>query len=162
MMFFDVDPRCRTLPRSSQLHNTMLRRTRTLLLAVITAIILLILYFHSTNPPQHFHLTPTNATLEFGTILAVSRANSPRQPSLLWAANLTGLEVVLPAQPAWTDTDVRTFRADKGSTISNGSARAWMGHLNALHWFLGTDKEAALIIEDDVDWDISLRHTQRP
>ncbi|OMP85691.1 hypothetical protein BK809_0004362, partial [Diplodia seriata] len=39
---------------------------------------------------------------------------------------------------------------------------AWLGHLNALKWFLDSDRETALIIEDDVDWDIHLRSVQVP
>lgn len=39
---------------------------------------------------------------------------------------------------------------------------AWLGHLNALRAFLASSSATALIIEDDVDWDIHLRTTQIP
>ncbi|KAF1848053.1 glycosyltransferase family 25 protein [Cucurbitaria berberidis CBS 394.84] len=107
-------------------------------------------------------LHPANATLGFGTILAVSHIQSPRRRSLLWAANLTDLEVVIPDQEDWTEGDVQNFRAKEGSSISKGSALAWLGHLDALRWFLNTTHETALIIEDDVDWDMSIRQTQIP
>jgi hypothetical protein len=39
---------------------------------------------------------------------------------------------------------------------------AWLGHLNAIKWFLDSGHETALIIEDDIDWDIHLRNHQIP
>ena len=57
---------------------------------------------------------------------------------------------------------MKKLRADKDSKISRGSALAWLGHLNALHWFLESGLESVLILEDDVDWDIHLRTTQIP
>ena len=111
---------------------------------------------------QHQVLAPSNATLGFGTILAVSRPHSRRQPGLLWAANLTDLEIIIPFQSEWTETKLRAFRLGSDSAISEGSARAWLGHLNALRWFLETEKETALVREDDVDWDINVRSHQIP
>jgi len=57
---------------------------------------------------------------------------------------------------------VNKLRADRDSRISKGSALAWLGHLNALRWFLSTDLESVMILEDDVDWDIHLRTVQIP
>jgi len=54
------------------------------------------------------------------------------------------------------------LRAESISTITRGSALAWLGHLNALRTFLASDHATALIIEDDVDWDIRLRTKQIP
>lgn len=54
------------------------------------------------------------------------------------------------------------LRADRDSRISRGSALAWLGHLNALRWFLNTDLETMMVLEDDVDWDIHLRTLQIP
>lgn len=75
---------------------------------------------------------------------------------------MTGIDLTIPDQPAWTDADVEAFRSPEGSRIKKGSALAWMGHLNALEWFLSTDLETAIILEDDVDWDIHLRTSQIP
>lgn len=138
----------------------MLQKTRALALAAFTTIIVLfLLYNGTTNPfPKHHDLTPANATLGFGTILAVSRPHSRRLPDLLWAANLTDLTIVIPQQPSWNISDLHAFRLDQESSISEGSARAWLGHLHTLQYFLKSGKETALIIEDDVDWDISIRH----
>jgi hypothetical protein len=62
----------------------------------------------------------------------------------------------------WTDKDVSNLRAENVSRITRGSALAWLGHLNALRTFLASDYSTALIIEDDVDWDIRLRTVQIP
>ncbi|KAF2626597.1 glycosyltransferase family 25 protein [Macroventuria anomochaeta] len=142
----------------------MLRRTRAILIAILTSpTILLLLYNRNLDPPfQHQVSAPANSTLGFGTILAVSRPHSRRQPGLLWAANLTDLEIVIPHQPEWTEAELDAFRLTSDSAISEGSARAWLGHLNALRCFLDTGKETALIIEDDVDFDLSIRSHQIP
>ncbi|KAL6706341.1 hypothetical protein ACN47E_005631 [Coniothyrium glycines] len=118
--------------------------------------------YPSLQHAQTSSITPANSTLGFGTILAVSHAHSPRRPGLLWAANLTDIDIVIPEQPAWTPHDITAFRAEQGSTISNGSARAWLGHLHVLRHFLATTHTTALILEDDVDFSLFLRHTQIP
>lgn len=95
-------------------------------------------------------------------MVAVSREQSPRREGLLLAANITEIDITIPQQPAWTDADVTKLRAEKDSRISRGSALAWLGHLNALHWFLESGLETVIILEDDVDWDIHLRTSQIP
>ncbi|KAF1951634.1 hypothetical protein CC80DRAFT_575190 [Byssothecium circinans] len=101
-----------------------------------------------------------NSTLGFGAVLAISAATSKRRAGLLWAANLTGIEIVIPEQPVWTDEELKAFKKKEESRIDKGSAMAWLGHLNALKWFLQSGLETALIIEDDADWDIALRTSQ--
>ena len=132
--------------------------------------------------------------LQFGAVVAVSHATSPRRRALVFAANMTSIDLTIPDQPVWTDADLEAFHSPKGSRIKKGSALAWMGHLNALTWyyntslhllaspaprtqaatcpqkantlfsprFLSTDLETAIILEDDVDWDIHLRTSQVP
>ena len=78
------------------------------------------------------------------------------------AANITGLDVSIPVQPLWTEEDLSQMRAENVSSITRGSALAWLGHLNALRTFLASNYSTALIIEDDVDWDIRLRTIQIP
>ncbi|KZF23152.1 glycosyltransferase family 25 protein [Xylona heveae TC161] len=107
-------------------------------------------------------LQPANETLGFGAILVVSRAGSPRRESLIRAANLTELEMRIPPQPVWSSEDITALQAGESSTLDRGSALAWLGHLNALRWLLNSGIETALILEDDVDWDIHIRKTQIP
>ena len=95
-------------------------------------------------------------------MVAVSRPGSARREGLLLAANITEIDITIPPQPIWTDEQVNEIRADRDSRISRGSALAWLGHLNALRWFLSTNLETIMILEDDVDWDIHLRTKQLP
>ncbi|KAH7054290.1 hypothetical protein B0J12DRAFT_621716 [Macrophomina phaseolina] len=115
-----------------------------------------------THGLNYTRLHPANSTLGFGAVLAVSRENSPRQEALYFASNLTGLDITVPHQPHWSEDDLNELKADSGSRITRGSALAWLGHLNALKWFMKSGLETALILEDDVDWDIHLRTTQVP
>lgn len=103
-----------------------------------------------------------NSTLGFSSIYAVSRKDSPRRQSLLDAAALTSLDITIPVQPSWTKEDTTRIKAAENSTVNEGSARAWLGHLNALEEFLKSTDETALIIEDDVDWDTRIRTQQIP
>ena len=57
---------------------------------------------------------------------------------------------------------MKNVRAEHDSRINHGSVLAWLGHLNALRWFLSTNLETVMILEDDVDWDIHLRTIQVP
>lgn len=94
---------------------------------------------------------------------------------------MTGVDIIVPHQPRWSDERLNKLRAEHDSRITRGSALAWLGHLNALKWylslwasclqspllilchrFLDSGLETALIIEDDVDWDIHLRTVQVP
>ncbi|KAL6711452.1 hypothetical protein ACN47E_004386 [Coniothyrium glycines] len=104
---------------------------------------------------------PANRTLGFGAVLAVSKGGSGRRHSLLQAANVTDFDITIPKQPDWTEGQVHTFI--NGQTgAQRGSILAWLGHRNALRWFLDSGAETALILEDDVDWDIRLRSVQIP
>lgn len=94
--------------------------------------------------------------------MAVSRPGSPRRKNLVLAANITEIDITIPAQPHWTDGDIANLRTERASTVSRGSALAWLGHLNALRAFLAGPQTTAFIIEDDVDWDIHLRTIQIP
>ncbi|KAI7373394.1 hypothetical protein KC328_g16648, partial [Hortaea werneckii] len=128
----------------------MERRRQRLLLAVIFLAICFLLYRSSDgyetlrqrtrggsvllNAAQDVDLRglePANATLGFGAVVAVSRAGSPRRDGLLLASNITEIDITIPTQPKWTDKDVKNLRAEKDSTITKGSALAWLGHLNA-------------------------------
>jgi hypothetical protein len=74
--------------------------------------------------------------MQFAGIIAVSKKNSHRRSSLIRAANLTGIDIIIPDQPVWTDADVESVKTKQLSVISRGSAMAWLGHLNALKWYV--------------------------
>ncbi|EOA90422.1 hypothetical protein ACJQWK_07663 [Exserohilum turcicum] len=104
---------------------------------------------------------PTNRTLGFGAVVVVSKEGSSRRHRLIQAANVTDFDLTIPAQPEWTEGDIQRF-INGQPDAQKGSVLGWLGHHNALRWFLDSDLETALILEDDVDWDIRLRSIQIP
>lgn len=118
--------------------------------------------WESNNSLLSRPLMLTSCFYQFGAVIAVSRQQSSRREGLLFAANITKIDISIPVQPLWTDEDIAQLRADEVSTITRGSALAWLGHLNALQSFLASGHSTAFIIEDDVDWDIRLRTEQIP
>jgi len=123
---------------------SMARRTQ-LLLAGLSILTLIYLFCHNPyahmSSTSHFQqpppsLPPANSTLGFGAILAVSHSSSPRRPSLLWAANLTDIEIVIFRQKEWGVGDVEKLKTKEGSSLSTGSAKAWLGHLEVLRWYV--------------------------
>lgn len=147
---------------------TMLRRPfriRFLVTLAVGALVAYRLLFHTpgqtwlpiVGPGHESTLLRTNSTLGFGSIYVVSKENSPRRHNLLQAANITELDFTIPVQPKWTPKDL-----DGHPKIGKGSLMAWLGHLHSLRLFLESGAETALILEDDVDWDIRLRSVQAP
>ncbi len=107
----------------------------------------------------------------------MSTSTSVFRASLQLSAELTGLIIDIPDQPIWTDSDINHLKSSRNSSLKHGAAKAWLGHLNALRWyaynpfperkadnvrFVAQNVESALIIEDDVDWDLRLRTHQIP
>jgi hypothetical protein len=48
---------------------------------------------------------------------------------------LTGLDITIPDQPVWQDSDVERFNTSNLPRLSRGSTLAWLGHLNVLEWY---------------------------
>ncbi|KAL4778701.1 hypothetical protein BJX76DRAFT_342658 [Aspergillus varians] len=101
-----------------------------------------------------------NSTLGFEAILALSPSPSWRTRGLQAAANVTGLHIQIPPQPPIHPEIVDAFAGlgSEGATHPNrGSAAAWVAHLELIKHVIQSDLDTALIIEDDVDWDLSIR-----
>ncbi|KAI8943073.1 hypothetical protein NX059_001106 [Plenodomus lindquistii] len=146
------------------------KRSTPLLLAF--TLFLIVIWYHSRDSDRiyeqwlsSFESDPVkiaaNRTLGFGAVIAVSKEGSHRRHSLIQAANVTDFDLTIPQQPDWTEGDVQRF-INGQEHVHRGSLLAWLGHHNALRWFLDSGLETALILEDDVDWDIRLRSTQIP
>lgn len=131
-------------------------------IAVLGQLFLAYQYFSINLQPRYHTQAPANSTLGFGGIYAVSRPDSPRRQSLMSAAGLTNLEILIPTQPAWSESDIASIQAPANSSLDRGSVLAWLGHRNALETFMRSTDETALIMEDDVDWDVRLRQDQIP
>ncbi|KAH7386022.1 hypothetical protein BKA66DRAFT_415746 [Pyrenochaeta sp. MPI-SDFR-AT-0127] len=146
------------------------KRSTSLLLAF--TLVLVILYYRSDDADRIYEQwlssiesrpvkMPANRTLGFGAVVVVSKDASERRHSLVHAANVTDFDLTIPQQPDWTEGDVQRF-INGQDNVQRGSILAWLGHHNALRWFLDSGLETALILEDDVDWDIRLRSVQIP
>ena len=83
------------------------------------------------------------------------------------AAELTRLSVEIPEQPYNTDDLIRAFegignsRLQQGIHPGHGSARAWLAHLDLLKYVIASGISSALIVEDDVDWDVNVKTQMR-
>ncbi|KAH8888940.1 hypothetical protein GQ53DRAFT_870612 [Thozetella sp. PMI_491] len=99
--------------------------------------------------------------LQFEKIVAVSAGASWRTDGLYEAADRTGLEIITPFQPEWTDPEVDSFRKvgveDHKFQMGPGQARCWLGHLNAFREIIANGWSTALVMEDDNDWDIMIK-----
>lgn len=106
---------------------------------------------------------------KFERLVVVTTGPSWRLSGLLSAANLTGLDLTAPKQPAWTEEEINIFRqkkryrptesslAEDAYGIGPGQAGCWLGHLNAMKTVAQNGWATALIMEDDVDWDIKIK-----
>lgn len=93
----------------------------------------------ATSDPIVAGATAANTTLGFGAIAVISRGpGSTRYHALMQAANVTELDLVVPEQPVWTADDLAEYQEQDGTDgavqKSEGSALAWLGHINALKW----------------------------
>ena len=113
-----------------------------------------------------------NATLGFEKILALSQAPSWRTHGLLAAANLTGLTITIPPHPhtspklayAFANLGAHDSFNEDGDIVtggdahpSHGAAMAWLAHMDMIKYVIMQDYETALILEDDVDWDVRIK-----
>lgn len=97
---------------------------------------------------------------QFQEILVLSAAPSWRTRGLLAAAQLTGLQLKIPKQPPIHPDLVNAFQALGPEEIrhpTHGASAAWLAHLDLLKHVWQSDLDTALIIEDDVDWDVTIR-----
>ncbi|KAL5041765.1 hypothetical protein BDW71DRAFT_191185 [Aspergillus fruticulosus] len=101
-----------------------------------------------------------NSTLGFEAILALSPFPSWRTTGLQAAAQLTGLDIQIPPQPPISPEIIDAFASlgpEDARHPNHGSAVAWMAHLDLIKHVVQSEFETALILEDDVDWDLSIR-----
>ena len=71
---------------------------------------------------------------------------SERKENLAQAADVTGIDLVIPQQPRSEEEEIERFRRTgrkarpgqdengQGKPMGRGSALAWMGHRNTLKW----------------------------
>ncbi|KAK8096508.1 glycosyltransferase family 25 protein [Apiospora kogelbergensis] len=106
-------------------------------------------------------LGPRNSTLGFDVILALSKGGQTwRVQGLQAAGALTGVQVTIPPQPSWSKEMVEAFAALGPEGVQKpgvGSATAWLAHIDLLKYVIQGNFNSALIVEDDVDWDVNIK-----
>ncbi|RAL07344.1 uncharacterized protein BO97DRAFT_446936 [Aspergillus homomorphus CBS 101889] len=114
--------------------------------------------------PEH---SAGNSTLGFEAIFVLSAGPSWRTRGLQAAANVTGLRLTIPPQPPVPPSLITAFQTlgdDTQETTQHptrGASAAWLAHLDLIKHIHQSAVDTALVLEDDVDWDVSLR-TQTP
>lgn len=107
----------------------------------------------------------TDTRDQFEKILALSPGPSWRTRGLDLAAKLVGLEFTYVPQPQNTEELITAFseigKAEGTLTPLHGSAKAWLAHTDLLKYFIMSGLESALIVEDDVDFDVDLKSQMR-
>ena len=101
-----------------------------------------------------------NDTLGFQKILALSKGPSWRSRGLEAAAKITNLTIEIPLQSSFTEEFVNAFMEigpPESKHPGRGSALAWLAHLDLIKFFIASDLDTAMIMEDDVDWDTAIK-----
>ena len=101
-----------------------------------------------------------NNTLGFQKLLALAIGPSWRSRGLEAAAKITNLTIEIPVQSSFTEEFVNAFMElgpPEGKHPGRGSALAWLAHLDLIKFFIASDLDTAMIMEDDVDWDIAIK-----
>lgn len=87
-----------------------------------------------------------------------------RTRGLLAAAGLTGLTVEIPKQATPTSEMITAFRSLGSSHVKHplrGEAYNWLAHLDMIKYINANDYTTSLILEDDVDWDLSIKEQMK-
>lgn len=126
-------------------------------------------YFESlllfANAPSCDQVT-NDIYVHFETILTVSSKPSWRTRGLSAAAEVARLDIVVPPQPFIFGEMVKAYSGigsedTNAKRPSQGSSKAWLAHLDMIKHVVSSGFESALIIEDDADWDITIREQMR-
>jgi hypothetical protein len=117
-------------------------------------------HYHQITSPQD---AASNSTLGFQKIIALSTGPSWRTRGLQAAAAYTGLDIEIlpyvPPSPELVDAFSKIGENDLSAEHrpGHGSATAWLAHLDILKHVVYNGYESALIMEDDVDWDVTIK-----
>lgn len=137
-------------------------------IAVACIFAIITYYFLSSSPATPLAFVQPkdaarNSTLGFQKILVLSKGPSWRTRGLKAAAEYTGLDVEIPKQPPVTEEMIQAFQkfAPEDRPLKPGEARTWLASLDLVKYMVAADLETALILEDDVDWDVSIKDQMR-
>ncbi|KAI9666765.1 MAG: hypothetical protein M1831_001541 [Alyxoria varia] len=99
-----------------------------------------------------------NATLGFERIFAISLPErTDHRDGLLLASKLSGIDVNIIDGIHGDAIKHKSLPGNRNKNLASSVIGAWRAHINALDEVVRQDLSSALIMEDDVDWDIRLK-----
>lgn len=114
-------------------------------------------FLQKTIWPPH---KPANETLDFQEIIYLSMPyRTDRQDQLSLIAAVTGLKLTMIPGVSADSIHEKAMPGQIGSTNMKGTPPLgiWRAHANAWRHMIDNDIQSALIIEDDVDWDLNVK-----
>ncbi|KAE9379856.1 glycosyltransferase family 25 protein [Stipitochalara longipes BDJ] len=106
-----------------------------------------------------------NSTLGFQKIVVLSEGPSWRTRGLKAAAEYSGIDLEIPIQALFTDQMIDAFQKMGPESAPHpdgrGEVRNWLSFLDIIKYIVAQDLESALILEDDVDWDVSIKDSMK-
>lgn len=142
-------------------------RRRHILLGIACAVLGLLVYIGIVGIGRIAELgmaQPTwngadNATLGFGGIFVLTgNTNTWRVSGLQKAAYMVGLDLITPVPTPKTETNVEDYLAGDDPDGHTDYVKATLSYLDLLQQFIDTGYETALFFEDDVDFNVMVRH----
>jgi len=115
----------------------------------------------STKKPVTAFEAAGNSTLGFNNIYAITTNTTWRVQGLAAAADLTDIDIELFYPRKRPEEEVTSFRTGRDKSIGRGKALAWLAHLDMIDHIVAEGDETALVLEDDVDWDVYVREQMR-
>jgi GR25 family glycosyltransferase involved in LPS biosynthesis len=76
---------------------------------------------------------------------------------LILIAALSGIQVIFSNGVSGQDVEDKALPPDTSPDISTGAKGCWRAHMNAVKTVVEQNLSTALIIEDDIDWDIRIK-----
>ncbi|TQN73707.1 Procollagen galactosyltransferase 1 [Colletotrichum shisoi] len=98
-------------------------------------------------------------TLQFEKILVVGLpSRTDRRDGMILQAALSNIDIdFIDGVPGNTVSDKAIPKTTEHDRLNDGAIGCWRGHMNALGEIVRQNLSSALILEDDVDWDIRIR-----
>ncbi|KAI8624917.1 hypothetical protein F5Y19DRAFT_480155 [Xylariaceae sp. FL1651] len=122
--------------------------------------------------PIHHDMDMLNSTLGFERIFVINLPSRlDRRDAMTLAGAVSNLSFTFleglkgdqlpPSSFAASSADRKQDRSRSSNSASAGAWGSWRAHMNALQTIINHDMGSALVLEDDVDWDVRLKLQMR-
>lgn len=101
---------------------------------------------------------------QFQKVLALSTGPSWRSRGLLAASSYTNISISTPPQAPHSPEAITAFQTLGPASSQHpfpGATKAWLAHLDIIRHTITSNLSTVLILEDDADWDISIKTQMR-